>query len=60
MPTSEQIKDIFYTRYSSELLDLLTDLKERDLLKREDSGNLSYEFVEFILYNIDILKSLKL
>lgn len=60
MPTSEQIKDIFYTRYSSELLDLLRDLKERDLLKREDSGNLSYEFVEFILYNIDILKSLKL
>jgi hypothetical protein len=56
MPKGEQIKDKFVLDYSVELLDLLNRVKERDILKREDTGNLSVDFIDFIIYNIDIQK----
>ena len=55
MPKSEEIKERFFLDYNVELLELLNRVKERDLLKRDD-GNISVDFMDLIIYNIDIEK----
>lgn len=55
MPKSEEIKERFFLDYNFELIELLMKVKERDILKRDD-GNMSVDFMEFIIYNIDIEK----
>lgn len=55
MPTGEEIKERFFLDYSFDLLELLRKVKERDILKRDD-GNMSVDFMDFIVYNIDIEK----
>jgi hypothetical protein len=60
MPSSEEIKDLFYATYSNDLLELLNQVKEHQgILKQTDMGELSFDFNEFILYNIDVDKFTK-
>ena len=59
MPKSEEIKDKFFCDYDDEILKVFRSIKEKDLLKIEDSGNQMVDFAEFILYNIDVNKYYK-
>ena len=58
MPKASEIKDLFYTYHSSKFTDLLSKIYNEYpyLLKEDINGEVSYEFVEFILHNINILK----
>ena len=55
MPTGEEIKERFLLDYSFDLIELLRKVKEKDILKRDD-GNMSVDFIDLIVYNIDIEK----
>lgn len=55
MPTGEEIKERFLLDYSFDLIELLRKVSEKDILKRDD-GNMSVDFIDLIVYNIDIEK----
>ena len=55
MPTGEEIKERFLLDYSFDLIELLRKVSEKDILKRDDV-NMSVDFIDLIVYNIDIEK----
>ena len=59
MPSGLEIKDKFICDYSSDLYSLFNIIKEKGLIKNEDKGNQMVDFIDFIIYNIDIHSFLK-
>mgnify|MGYP005998383259 CR=1 FL=1 len=56
MPSSEEIKDRFHTLYDMDFIEVFNEIKDSGLIKDDPTGEIGFDFVEFILHNIDINK----
>ena len=61
MPKSEEIRELFDLKHSSQFIELINSIyyDYPELLKENKLGRVTHDFVEFILYNIDIMKFVK-